>query len=364
MIVLKFLLFLSSALAISSFRLHRPLLNRRSDYGLFMNVGPSNHFDYLVIGGGSGGMATARRAAGYGAKVGLIENKKLGGTCVNNGCVPKKVMFNAATIHEVLNDAKFYGFEIDNYKFNYKILKVQREKYLSRLNDIYGKILHNNNITTLNGQASFLDSKTVLVDGKPYTADNICIAVGGKPFTPNIEGVENCINSDGFFKLEELPKSIAVIGGGYIGVELAGVLNSLGVKTDIITNTDRFLHNFDEFISNALTNEFKKQGVNFRVNESPNKIVKDASTGLISVYTNSGHILGPYEKVLLATGRQPNIDGLNLEKANVKINKQNFIEVDDFQRTSSPGIHAVGDVCGKVQLTPMAVAAGRRLADR
>jgi glutathione reductase (NADPH) len=230
------------------------------------------HFDYLVIGGGSGGIATARRAASYGAKVAVIEKSAMGGTCVNVGCVPKKVMFNAASVSEVLHDAKHFGFHVDNYSFDWKALKDARDRYINRLNGIYNRNLQNSQVTVVNGEASFLDARTVAVDGQTFSADQICIAVGGKPALPSIPGVEHCINSNGVFALESQPASIAIVGAGYIGVELAGVFNALGTKTTILTRGEYLLPSFDFALREELAKQMQNQGVQWEKKKNPTEV--------------------------------------------------------------------------------------------
>lgn len=322
-----------------------------------------NHFDYLVIGGGSGGVASARRAATYGAKVSIIEGSAMGGTCVNVGCVPKKVMFNAATVAEIIHNAHHFGFAVESPKLDWAKLKSSRDAYVTRLNGIYGRMLQNSNVTAIDGFGSFVSQNEVKVGNVVYSADNICIAVGGKPLVPNFPGAEHCITSNGFFELESQPKSVAVIGAGYIGVELAGVLHALGTKTDLITRGDRPLANFDEVITRTLMNEMKKQGLNHRPNFNPTSVRK-AADGQLYVVSSTGEELGPYEQVLLATGRKPNVEKLALDAAGIQTISGGFVDVNEYQETSTKGVFALGDVCGKVQLTPMAIAAGRRLADR
>ncbi|KAJ1434688.1 glutathione reductase [Ochromonadaceae sp. CCMP2298] len=323
------------------------------------------HFDFLVIGAGSGGMASARRAAGYGAKVAVAEGDRLGGTCVNVGCVPKKVMFNAATVAEVLHDAGQFGFETQGaFSLDWKKLKDARDAYVARLNGIYARNLEGSKVTTLTGMASFLGPNSVSVSGKTYTADHILIAVGGKPFLPpQLKGVEHCISSDGFFRMETQPKSVAVIGGGYIGVELAGVLHGLGSKTQLFTRGARPLAGFDDLIVDTLLGEMKKQGIVYNNNQSPTEVVKNAD-GTMSITTQSGESFGPFDQVLCATGRVPNTDPLNLPAASIGTDKKGYVSVDEYQNTATKGVYALGDVCGQVELTPMAIAAGRRLADR
>lgn len=330
-----------------------------------LHMSDDTHFNYLVIGGGSGGVASARRAAGYGAKVAVIENSRLGGTCVNVGCVPKKVMWNAATVNEVIHDAGQFGFDVKGYSFDWNRLKTARDNYVTRLNGIYSRLLANSKVTSINGVGSFSGPKEVTVGDKKYTADHILIAVGGKPNIPPFEGAEHCISSDGFFSLDNQPESVAVVGGGYIGVELAGVFNSLGSKTELFIRSSKVLHGFDDMIVDTLMSEMKKQNLIVNGGKSPKKFVKNPDTGKITIETESGESFGPFDQVLLATGRVPNTKPLNLPAAGVKTDeKKGYITVDEYQQTSVDGVYALGDVCGKVELTPMAIAAGRRLADR
>ncbi len=268
---------------------------------LYSHAKASNHFDYLVIGAGSGGMASARRAAGYGANVAVIERNSLGGTCVNVGCVPKKVMYNAGTVSEVLQEAHNFGFKVETPKFNWLALKTKRDKYIKRLNIIYKNMLESSNITLVSGQAVFSGPNTVNVDGKPYTADNILIAVGGRPSLPSstdLPGVEHCISSDAFFALETQPRAVAVVGGGYIGVELAGVLNALGSTTDLFTRRDKLLSaQFDDMVVNALAVEMGKRGVRYVPNQVLARVVKDPTDGTLTLLTQSGQKFGPYDQV-------------------------------------------------------------------
>jgi glutathione reductase (NADPH) len=322
-----------------------------------------NHFEYLVIGAGSGGMASARRAAGYGAKVGVVERGPLGGTCVNVGCVPKKVMWNAASVMEMIHESSNYCFNTNGETtFDWKALKDKRDKYILRLNGIYGRNLDNSKVKVLHGAASFSGEKEVMVNGEKYTADNILIAVGGTPAKPDIPGIEHAIDSDGFFKLESQPKRVAVVGGGYIGVELAGVFKALGSETQLFTRGDKILRGFDSILVDNLLKAMDKQGLTYNANSNPAKIDK-AADGSMTITTDSGATFGPFDCVLFATGRRPLVDGLNLGTVGVEQNAKGYIKVDDYQRTTASGVYALGDVCGNVELTPMAIAAGRRLAD-
>lgn len=336
----------------------------RSEQILFAGEGSAeNHFDYLVIGGGSGGVATARRAAGYGVKVAVVEKSALGGTCVNVGCVPKKVMFNAATVSEIIHDAHQFGFKVGDYSFDWNQLKTARDAYITRLNGIYSRMLGNNQVTVIEGLAAFSGPNSVTVQGAEYTADHILIAVGGKPVFPNMEGVEHCISSDGFFALDKQPGAVAVIGGGYIGVELAGVFNGLGTKTTLFTRADKPLKDFDDLIVTTLVSEMHKSGMIYEPNQAPVKVVKGAD-GKLTVHMKTGATFGPFDEVCMATGRVPCTTSLNLPAVAVEVNPRGYINVDEYQQTSAKGIYALGDVCGRVELTPTAIAAGRRLADR
>ena len=338
------------------------------------------HYDYLVIGGGSGGMASARRAAGYGAKVCVIEKGKLGGTCVNVGCVPKKVMWNAATLNEQLHEAHHFGIEVGSVKFDWAKIKAYRDAYITRLNGIYSRMLGNNKIDVVQGTAAFTGERELTVDGKEvYTADHILVAVGGRPNMPNIKGIEHAINSDGFFALPSQPKRVAVVGGGYIGVELSGVFHGLGTKTQLFLRDSKPLAGFDSIIVDNLIKEMGKQKLEIVSDTQPKEIIKNSDGTLAMKTTRSGNsasasdsssnaseetIHGPFDAILFATGRVPLVEGLQLAKSGVKQNNKNQIVVNEFQETNVKGVYAVGDVSSDVQLTPTAIAGGRRLADR
>ena len=270
------------------------------------------HYDYLVIGGGSGGMASARRAAGYGAKVCVVEQARLGGTCVNVGCVPKKVMWNCASISEIFHDAQQFGFSVSSYKFDWATLKRYRDAYIARLNGIYSRNLNNSKIDVIEGTASFSGAHEVTVGAEKHTADHILIAVGGKPHLPNIPGIEHCITSDGFFDLPSQPKSVAVVGGGYIGVELAGVFHALGTRTQLFLRGDKPLAGFDSIIVDTLVSEMKKQKLEIVSKQQPKSVNKNAD-GTLTMTMDSGASFGPFDTVLFATGRVPLVDKLNLQ---------------------------------------------------
>eukprot|EP00554_Chaetoceros_debilis_P005839 CAMPEP_0194078934 /NCGR_PEP_ID=MMETSP0149-20130528/5222_1 /TAXON_ID=122233 /ORGANISM="Chaetoceros debilis, Strain MM31A-1" /LENGTH=498 /DNA_ID=CAMNT_0038760289 /DNA_START=15 /DNA_END=1511 /DNA_ORIENTATION=- len=331
-------------------------------------------YDYVVIGGGSGGIASAKRASQlYGARVAVIEKSRLGGTCVNVGCVPKKVMFNAATqAHFLAHEAQHYGFsgsrEVAN-SFDWAKVKNARDAYVKRLNGIYEAGLRNANIDIVRGTAAFRDEHTLAVttDDKTFThltAKYILIATGGRPIFPEGEGIEdNCISSDGFFELEERPETVCIVGAGYIAVELAGVLNSLGSEVHLVIRKGNALRNFDEIVMNGLDEEMVRSGI--RIHRFSGGVAKITNAnGKKTITTHSGDMIYGVDCVIVAPGRAPNVEGLFLDKAKVLLTHKGYIQVDKHQKTTSPSIFALGDVCGRVELTPMAIAAGRRLADR
>lgn len=353
------------ASAFSRVALRGPQLARRSAHSLRGGgvQAADGHYEYLVIGAGSGGIASARRAAQYGAKVAVVERARLGGTCVNVGCVPKKVMFLAASMMEAMHDAAGYGFHDVSYKFDWPTIKANRDAYVLRLNGIYERNLGNSGVETLSGTASFVGPKEVAVGGKTYTADHILIAVGGAPTMPDFPGAEHAINSDGFFELEDLPKKAVVIGGGYIAVELAGVLRALGTDVTLVVRGNRPLKNFDDLICETLAEEMDKAGMKV-VCETTVSAAAKAADGSLTVSLSDGSAVEGVDCLLAATGRAPLIGGLGLDKAGVAVSKKGTVEVDAFQATNVPGVYAVGDVTGQIELTPVAVAAGRRLSDR
>jgi glutathione reductase (NADPH) len=334
----------------------------------------SYDYDLVVIGGGSGGLAAAKRSAAYGKKVAVIERARLGGTCVNVGCVPKKIMFMTASMREMmLRDSPQYCFSpMDTVKLDWPALKKKRDAYIVKLNGIYGNGLQNANVASLTGDGVFCDDDTHTIeitqlDGSTskVTAEKIVIAVGGRPALPVCPGIEHCISSDGFFDLEELPKKVVVVGAGYIAVELAGVLQGCGSETHLVIRKGKALRTFDDDVSNHLDSEMTHQGIIIHRNtDGVGSVVKHAD-GIMTVTTVSGEVIDGVNCVLMAPGRLPNTESLNLDKAGVAlVPGKTYIQADEFQNTSNPHVFALGDVCGKVELTPMAIAAGRRLADR
>eukprot|EP01091_Cochliopodium_minus_P015568 TRINITY_DN557_c0_g1_i1.p1 TRINITY_DN557_c0_g1~~TRINITY_DN557_c0_g1_i1.p1 ORF type:complete len:485 (-),score=161.37 TRINITY_DN557_c0_g1_i1:142-1509(-) len=322
-------------------------------------------YDYIVIGGGSGGIASGRRAAEYGAKVLVIEKGRIGGTCVNVGCVPKKVMFNTATIKENLEFAEGYGFKLNGgFTFDWSVIKQKRDDYIKRLNNIYDNLLKKSGVDYVSGFAKFVNENTVEVNGKQYKGKHFLIATGGRPDVPTTEGAEHGISSDGFFDLEQLPKKVCVVGAGYIAVELAGIFHKLGSDTTLAIRQNTFLREFDSMLSETLTVEMEKHNLKIAKNtQGVSKVIKKEDSTL-EIHFNNNEVLSGFDVLVWAIGRRPNIEGLNLEGVGVKINKLGFIDTDEFQNTSVKSIYSLGDVSGRVLLTPVAIAAGRHLAAR
>ena len=335
-----------------------------------------NTFDYIVLGAGSGGIASARRAASYGAKVLVIEAGPLGGTCVNVGCVPKKVMWTAAHLSESINLAKDYGFAVSNDGFDWSALKRKRDDYIERLNGIYGRNMGNDGIELVLGEAKFIDDHTIevisddVINGEKvqaeiqqYEAKHILIATGGRPWLPELPGAELGISSDGFFELEDCPKRVLVVGAGYIATELAGVLNALGSEVTILLRKQHLLRTFDVTLRETLMEEMQGAGVNLLTCVHLEGLEKD-DNGLIYTQQADGERTGGFDAVIWAIGRVPNGDNLGLEKTSIESDSRHFIPTDEYQNTNVKGVYAVGDVTGRAPLTPVAIAAGRKLADR
>lgn len=321
-----------------------------------------NTYDLIVIGGGSGGLAAAQRAAQYGASVALIESHRLGGTCVNVGCVPKKLMWYAADLAEGIRDASGYGFKVTNEGHDWTVLKDKRDAYVQRLNAIYADNLAKRHITLLRGRAAFADQRTVTVGRKRISAAHIIIATGGHAVVPPIPGAERGITSDGFFELTTRPRRVAVVGSGYIAVELAGIFASLGSEVALVLRSDALLKQFDAMLGQAMLKIFAEQGVTVHTRAIPETLTGDPQNLTLGV--RDGRTLGPFDCVLWAVGRASAIGGLNLDRASVACDAEGFIQTDKYQLTSTAGIYAIGDVTGRAQLTPVAIAAGRRLSDR
>ena len=320
-------------------------------------------YDYIVIGGGSGGIASANRAAMHGAKVILFEGKEVGGTCVNVGCVPKKVMWYGAQVAETLHRyAGEYGFDVTINKFDFATLKANRQAYIDRIHGSYERGFDSNGVERVYEYARFVDPHKVEVAGERYTAPHILIATGGHALYPNIPGSEYGITSDGFFELDEVPKRTAVIGAGYIAVEVAGVLNALGSDTHLFVRKDRPLRTFDKDIVDVLVDQMAKSGPTLHTHANATEVVKNADDSLTISFDNGETIT--VDCLIWAIGRAANTSGFGLEKTGVKLTEKGTIYSDEFENTSVPGIYALGDVTGKLDLTPVAVKAGRQLSER
>jgi len=322
----------------------------------------AEQFDLIVIGGGSGGIAHARRAAEYGARVAVIEYGPLGGTCVNVGCVPKKVMWYTASQAHHFEHAADYGFDLSVNGHDWATLKANRDAYVERLNGIYESNLDKSGVTYITGAASFVDEHTVAVGDENYQADRIVIATGGRPIVPSIPGAELGITSDGFFELEQQPQRVLVAGSGYIAVELAGVFNGLGSQVQLVVRKDSIIRSFDAMLGEQLMEAMEKDGVEVETRVVPSSLQK-TSAGLL-LHAEDGRTFGPVDAVLWAVGREPNVEGLEPGNAGVVSDDRGFIPTDKMQQTNVEHIFAIGDVTGRAALTPVAIAAGRRLADR
>ena len=323
----------------------------------------SQHYDLLSIGAGSGGLSACERAAEYGKKTAVIENKTVGGTCVNIGCVPKKVMWFASEVAGALDDAKGYGFDVKVNGFSWKNLVEAREGYIKGITDWYGNYLKDSKIDYIQGTAKFVDAHTLDVGGTQYTADHIVISPGGYPIVPEVEGAEHGITSDGFFSLQEQPKRVAVVGAGYIAVELAGVLNGLGSEVSMLLRREHFLGSFDSMLRETLMEDMVNAGVNLMTKISVEKVEKN-SDGTLTVHCQGGITLENVDALIWAIGRAPNTAPLNLDAAGIEYTEQGYIPTNEFQETNVKNVYAVGDVIGEAQLTPVAINAARRLSDR
>ncbi|MGC6770361.1 glutathione-disulfide reductase [Enterococcus sp. LJL51] len=320
-------------------------------------------YDYIVIGGGSGGIASANRAGMHGAKVLLLEGGAIGGTCVNVGCVPKKVMWQASTMREMLErDMAGYGFDAAIRSFDFRKLVQNREEYIEFLHTAYQRGLDSNHVERVNQYAQFIDEQTIKAGEETYTAPNILIAVGGRPKKLGIPGEEYAIDSNGFFALEELPKRVVVIGAGYVAAELAGTVLGLGSETHWAFRKDHPLRSFDEMLSSKAVEHYQKSGMMVHPNAVPKFIEKKESGELLICFENGMDITA--DCIIFGTGREPNTDRLGLENTAVQLDEKGYVKVDKYQNTTQKGIYAVGDVIGKIDLTPVAIAAGRRLSER
>ncbi|CAB4255794.1 similar to Saccharomyces cerevisiae YPL091W GLR1 Cytosolic and mitochondrial glutathione oxidoreductase, converts oxidized glutathione to reduced glutathione [Maudiozyma barnettii] len=335
------------------------------------------HYDYLVIGGGSGGVASARRAASYGAKTLLIEGKAMGGTCVNVGCVPKKIMWYASDLANRVQQANEYGLYQDfdlskkNLTFNWPQFKEKRDAYVHRLNGIYERNMTKEGVEFVYGWAKFNKDGNVEVKERDsgntaiYSASHILIATGGQAIQPtDIPGYEYGTNSDGFFRLAKQPKNVVIVGAGYIGIELTGVFHGLGSNAHLVIRGETVLRKFDESIQHTVTDHYVDSGINVHKLSKIQKVEKDSKTGKLTVYLDhDGEIIEDVDELIWTVGRK-SLLGIGTEEAGIKLNERGQVIVDEYQNTNVPNIYSLGDVVGNIELTPVAIAAGRKLSNR
>ncbi|OUS25823.1 glutathione-disulfide reductase [Gammaproteobacteria bacterium 45_16_T64] len=320
----------------------------------------SFEYDLFVIGAGSGGVRAARMAATEGAKVAVAEKQALGGTCVNVGCVPKKLFVYGSHIKDEIEAAAGFGWDIGKATFNWHTLRDNKTKEIERLNGIYGNLLSNAGVELVVGEARVISPHEVQVEGVVYSAKNILVATGSTPYIPSFPGSEYAIDSNHFFYMEELPQKAIVVGGGYIAVEFAGILNGLGVDTHLVYRGPLFLRGFDQDVREFVRDELIKKGIHLHFDTNIDSIVKD-NDGTYTADFGGGALTA--DMILYATGRRPLIDNLGLVDVGVDLNQDSSIKVDDFYQTSVPSIYAIGDVIGRMQLTPVALAEGMAIVD-
>jgi glutathione reductase (NADPH) len=319
-------------------------------------------FDLFVIGAGSGGVRAARFAAGFGARVAVAESRYLGGTCVNVGCVPKKLLVYGAHFAEDFEQAQGFGWSLDQAQFDWPTLIANKNREIERLNGIYRNLLVNSGVTLLEGHARLLDGHSVELDGKRYSARHILIATGGWPHIPEIPGREHAIDSNQAFFLAQLPKRVLVVGGGYIAVEFASIFHGLGAQTSLLYRGELFLRGFDGAVRQHLREELSKRGLDLQFNSDIARIDKQADGSLLATLKD-GRVLAT-DCVFYATGRRPMLDNLGLENTEVQLDERGYIQVDEQYQSTAPSIMAIGDVIGRVQLTPVALAEGMAVARR
>ncbi|MBV7477697.1 glutathione-disulfide reductase [Pseudomonas sp. PDM31] len=319
-------------------------------------------FDLYVIGAGSGGVRAARFAAGFGAKVAVAESRYLGGTCVNVGCVPKKLLVYGAHFADDFEQASGFGWSLDEAQFDWATLIANKDREINRLNGIYRNLLVNSGVTLHEGHAKIVDPHTVEINGERHSAKHILIATGGWPQIPDIAGHEHAISSNQAFFLKELPKRVLVVGGGYIAVEFAGIFHGLGAETTLLYRGELFLRGFDGSVRKHLQQELARRGMDLQFNADIARIDKQAD-GSLKATLKDGRVLEA-DCIFYATGRRPMLDNLGLENTGVKLDKKGFVEVDELYQTAEPSILALGDVIGRVQLTPVALAEGMAVARR
>ena len=317
-------------------------------------------FDLLVIGGGSGGVACARRAASYGARAAVIENDRLGGTCVHRGCIPKKLLVYASHFSHDFEDAAGYGWTVGERSFDWRAMVRAKVAELDRLEGIYGRLLRDAGATQITGTGRLLDAHTVAVVGEEHRAETIVIATGGRPTMPDIPGIELAVSSDEMFDLPAFPERLVIVGGGYIACEFACIMQGLGAQVTQLYRRDLPLRGFDYDLRTVLCEEMRKGGVDLRLNTNATSLAREGDT--IAVATTTGETIEA-DQVLFATGRKPNVAGLGLENAGIATAEGGAVPVDAASHTGVAGIYAVGDVTDRINLTPVAIHEGRCIAE-
>ncbi|HSI25428.1 MAG TPA: glutathione-disulfide reductase [Methylotenera sp.] len=324
---------------------------------------PTTQYDYdlFVIGAGSAGVRAARMAAGLGAKVAIAEDRYFGGTCVNVGCVPKKLYVYASQFSENFTAAAGFGWKVGDSSFNWANLVANKDKEIGRLQTVYDKLLHDSDVHVVNGRAVLVDAHTVKVDDKVYSAERVVIATGGWPFVPEVEGKEHIVTSNEIFNLPTLPKQMVIVGGGYIAVEFAGIMHGLGVDVTVFERGPKVLRGFDEDIRDFLIAEMTKKGIKFMFNSRVDKV--DLQCEGLTVHTTNGETIAT-DLVMYATGRVPNSKNLGLEALGMALDEVGAIKVNDDYQTNVPSIYALGDVTNRVNLTPVATSEGMALVNK
>ena len=336
-----------------------PRAERAADQGLSKGHTMAD-YDLLVIGGGSGGVACARRAAAYGARAAVIENDRLGGTCVHRGCIPKKLLVYASHFSHDFEDAAGYGWTVGEHAFDWREMVRTKTAELDRLEGIYERLLSNAGATHIAGTGRLLDAHTVAVGGETHRAETIVIATGGRPTMPEIPGIALAVSSDDMFDLPTFPERVVIVGGGYIACEFACIMQGLGAQVTQLYRRDLPLRGFDDDLRAVLTEEMRKGGVDLRLNTNATSLARAGDA--IAVETTTGEIVEA-NQVLFATGRNPNVARLGLENAGLEPTAGGAVPVDEWSHTGVAGIYAIGDVTDRINLTPVAIHEGRCIAE-